>query len=136
MKYGDNPGRCFAVEAGPGEVVIVPPGWAHATVSAEPQQPLTFGAWCDRNYGFEYDDIREHNGLAWFPIISKTEKIEWQPNPMYVFSELQVKNPADYTNLGIEKGKPIYTQFEADESKFSFVPFPALKENEWREFIP
>jgi glucose-6-phosphate isomerase len=32
----DNPGRCFAVEASPGEVVIVPPDWAHATISADP----------------------------------------------------------------------------------------------------
>ena len=33
--------------------VIVPPGWVHATISADPKQPLTFGAWCDRDYGFE-----------------------------------------------------------------------------------
>ena len=38
---GDDPGRCFAVEALPGQVVIVPPGWAHATISADPEQPLT-----------------------------------------------------------------------------------------------
>jgi len=37
----DDPGRCFAVLAEPGEVVIVPPGWAHATISADPNQPLT-----------------------------------------------------------------------------------------------
>ena len=40
----DDPGRCFAVTDGPGEVVIVPRGWAHATLSAEPETPLTFGA--------------------------------------------------------------------------------------------
>lgn len=32
----DDPGRCFAVEAGAGDVVIVPPGWVHATISADP----------------------------------------------------------------------------------------------------
>jgi hypothetical protein len=25
----DDPGRCFAVLAGPGEKVLVPPGWGH-----------------------------------------------------------------------------------------------------------
>jgi len=60
----DDPGRCFAVYASPGEIVVVPPGWAHATISADPTEPLTFGAWCDRDYGFEYDMIREHRGLA------------------------------------------------------------------------
>ena len=39
----DDPGRCFAVEAGAGDVVIVPPGWVHATISADSKQPLTFG---------------------------------------------------------------------------------------------
>ena len=37
---GDDPGRCFAVSAGPGETVVVPPGWAHATISADPRRPM------------------------------------------------------------------------------------------------
>jgi glucose-6-phosphate isomerase, archaeal len=132
----DNPGRCFAVEAGPGEVVVVPPGWAHATISADPDKPLTFGAWCDRAYGFEYDDVRAHKGLAWFPVIGNNEKIEWQPNPMYRYSELKVKAPADYSCLGIEKTKPVYTQFEEDKSRFLFVSHPQVKEKIWRSFLP
>ena len=48
----DQPGRCFAVEAFPGDQVLVPSGWAHCTISADSEQPLTFGAWCDREYGF------------------------------------------------------------------------------------
>ena len=36
-RAADDPGRCYAIEAGPGEVVVVPPGWAHATVSVDPQ---------------------------------------------------------------------------------------------------
>ena len=65
----DDPGRCFAVEAGVGEVVVVPPGWAHATISADPGTTMTFGAWCDRAYGFVYDGIRAHGGMAWFPTV-------------------------------------------------------------------
>src|SRR6202167_5312917 len=30
----DDPGRCFAVTAGPGDKVVVPPGWAHAVINA------------------------------------------------------------------------------------------------------
>lgn len=41
----DQPGRCYAVHAFPGDVVIVPPYWVHATISANPRLPLTFGAW-------------------------------------------------------------------------------------------
>lgn len=35
----DQPGRCYAVHAKPGEVVIVPPYWVHATISANPEIP-------------------------------------------------------------------------------------------------
>lgn len=43
---GDIPGRCFAVEAGPGEVVLVPPGWAHCTIrwTVPSRWPLGHGA--------------------------------------------------------------------------------------------
>ena len=132
----DNPGRCFAVEAGIGEIVIVPPGWAHATISADPQRPLTFGAWCDRDYGFEYDDVRAHKGLAWFPLISHSGKIEWQKNLNYQECELIVKSPEKYSSLGIEPGKSIYTQFGEFPDKFAFVPRPQLIENVFQDFVP
>ncbi len=132
----DDPGRCFAVEAGPGEVVVVPPGWAHATISANPQQPLTFGAWCDRKFGFEYDDIRSRKGLAWFPVLKKNHEIEWRPNEKYITGKLNVKQPEKYHQLGIQTGVPIYTQFAEDKEKFRFVPFPGEKSKEWIDFVP
>ena len=53
QEYADDyPGQCFAVYANTGDIVIVPPQWAHATISADPLMPLTFGAWCDREFGF------------------------------------------------------------------------------------
>ena len=132
----DQPGRCFAVTAGPGEVVIVPPYWAHATISADPEQPLTFGAWCDREYGFEYEGVRAHKGLAWFPVLAPDGKIEWQKNTNYSDCELIIKSPAIYNQLNIVTGKPIYTQFEEDLEKFGFVPRPQLEKATWNNFIP
>ncbi len=133
----DNPGRCFAVYAGPGDVVVVPPEWAHATISADPNTPLTFGAWCDREYGFLYDDVRAKNGLAWYPLVNADGEIEWKANPNYEKSELTIKPPADYsTSLQIEKSGPIYTQFEENPAKFQFVSAPVLKKQVWENFIP
>jgi len=132
----DNPGRCFAVVAQPGDVVIVPPYWAHATISADAKQPLTFGAWCDREYGFDYDAVRAHKGLAWFPVIAKNGKIEWQRNPNYLESELEVKSPDMYTQLGIEIRKSIYKQFEENTEKFLFIPQPQLIKDLWINFRP
>lgn len=132
----DQPGRCFAVEARPGDIVIVPPYWAHAAISADPEQPLTFGAWCDRDYGFEYDEVRRHKGLAWFPEIQPDLKIGWQQNPNYFVSELTIKGPERYAQLGIETRKAIYTQFEEDPEKFLFVPQPQVVEEFWKKFTP
>lgn len=132
----DQPGRCFAVVAKPGDVVIVPPYWAHATISADPEQPLTFGAWCDREYGFEYDAVLAHKGLAWFPVISENGEIEWQKNTNYLDSELIVKSPEIYTEFDIEPGKSIYTQFEEKFEKFEFVPQPHIIAKIWIKFTP
>jgi glucose-6-phosphate isomerase, archaeal len=132
----DNPGRCFAVVANPGDVVVVPPSWAHATISADPEQPLTFGAWCDRAYGFEYDGVRAHKGLAWFPVIASSGEIEWLKNPNYGECGLIVKSPEIYTQLGIEPGIPIYSQFETDPEKFQFVPQPQKVKEVWENFVP
>ena len=60
----DNPGRCVAVVAGPGDKVVIPPGWAHYVVNADPNTRMCFGALCDRQYGFEYTGVRAHGGLV------------------------------------------------------------------------
>lgn len=132
----DQPGRCFAVIANPGDVVIVAPYWAHATISADSEQPLTFGAWCDREYGFEYDGVRAHKGLAWFPVISPSGEIVWQKNPNYQDCELIVKSPEIYTQFGIEPKKPIYQQFEENPEKFIFVTRPQLVKEVWENYVP
>lgn len=132
----DNPGRCFAVEARPGEVVIVPPDWAHATISADPEEPLTFGAWCDRNYGFEYDKVRAHKGLAWFPVYDNNNSITWVRNSNYHSSELVMKTPSQHPELGLVQGKPIYEVFENSPGTFLYVANPEIMLNEWQNFVP
>lgn len=132
----DQPGRCYAVEAGPGDVVIVPPAWVHATISADPRQPLTFGAWCDRDYGFEYDAVRRHGGIAWFPLIGGDGHLTWEPNPAYQTNELIIKGPGDYAAFGLEKGKPIYRQCSENPDRFLFVSDPGRVAPLWEHFEP
>lgn len=133
----DAPGRCYAVYAEKGDVVIVPPLWAHATISADTATPLLFGAWCDREYGFEYEKVRAHKGLAWYPLVNDDDKINWAANSNYEKSDLIVKKPRDYYNdFGIEKGVPVYTQFQQHPEMFQFVSKPGLKQAVWNCFVP
>ncbi len=132
---GHNPGKCYAVYAEPGDIVIVPPFWAHATISADPDHPLTFGAWCDRDYGFEYKDIRSRNGLAWYPVYTHGG-LTWQHNANYDRADLVEKIPESYEDFNIDQGVCIYKQYEGDHNRFDFVPRPDLKDMGWLNFIP
>ncbi|MFT3787017.1 MAG: glucose-6-phosphate isomerase family protein [Tepidisphaeraceae bacterium] len=131
-----DPGRCFAVEAGPGQTVLVPPGWAHATISADPSVPLTFGAWCDREYGFEYDAVRARRGLAWYPLVDEKGNLDWRANPNYAHAQLVRRAPRVYHEFGVDPRVPIYEQFANDPNQFQWVSRPELKRDAWLHFEP
>lgn len=130
----DDPGRCFAVTAGPGDKVVVPPGWAHAVINADPKTRMMFGAWCDRQYGFVYDAIRAHRGLAWFPILDGQQKIHWEPNPRYRPGDLSVRGARAYPELGLNPSKAIYEQFSNDADSVQWVSEPARAASVWANF--
>jgi glucose-6-phosphate isomerase, archaeal len=132
----DDPGRCFAVTAEPGDVVVVPPGWAHATLSASQEAPLTFGAWCDRDSGFEYDEVRARRGLAWYALLDDCGQLEWRRNTRYVSRELLMGPPDSYQKLFLRKGVPIYTQFERNPEAVQWVSEPARMSDVWPDFVP
>jgi len=135
-RAADDAGRCFAVEAGPGETVVVPPGWAHATISASGLEPMTFGAWCDREYGFEYDAVRARGGLAFFPVLDSGWGIRWARNARYDAPELEVRRARTYPELGLVRGEPIYRTFARNPDAVQWVSDPARVAPIWNGFEP
>ena len=135
-KSGDDPGRCFAIEAGPGEQVVIPPDWAHYVVNADMHSPLIFGAWCDRQYGFDYTQMRAHHGLAWFPLMADDGKISWEANPTYSANELECRKTRNYPELGLSPTTPIYEQFRGNPESVQWVSDPARFSNLWPRFEP
>lgn len=136
----DAPGRCFAVLAGPGDCVLVPPGWPHATINARPEETMAFGAWCVRDYGFEYEKVRAHGGLAWYPIV-EDGALRFVKNDKYQTEQCIIKRPRSYAEFGLEAGVPIYTQFIRDPDQFLFISQPARAVDEagrslWEHFVP
>lgn len=128
----DDAGICYAVHATVGDVVVVPPGWVHATINADINTNMTFGAWCVKDYSFDYKDVRKHNGIAFFPEVVRGE-IEWKFNANYKTGELQVKEARTYPELDIDKNIPIYQQFTENPDKFLFVSHPILANNIWKD---
>ena len=132
----DDPGRCIAVTAKAGDQVVVPPGWAHCVINADPGSRMAFGAWCDRQYGFEYTGVRAHHGLAWFPLLTEAGAIEWQANPRYGASQLEERGPRAYKELGLDAGRSLYGQFVDDPDAVLFVAEPGRVGDVWRGFTP
>lgn len=132
----EDPGKCYAVYAKAGEVVIVPPNWAHYTVNADIEKNMVFGAWCIRDYGFEYDEVRAHGGLAYFPVLEKDNTIAWEKNETYTSQRIIEKKPRRYEEFGLIQGVPIYTQYEKKKDLFDFVTKPDTVKNIWRTFEP
>jgi glucose-6-phosphate isomerase len=135
-KSGDNPGRCIAIEAGPGDKVVMPPAWAHFVANADPHATLIFGAWCDRQYGFDYTQVRAHQGLAWFPLLDVNGEITWKANRSYQTSTLKCRKARAYTDLGLSSGTPIYEHLHSNPEAIQWVSDPAKLRHLWPRFEP
>ena len=131
----DDAGRCFAVYGKAGDVIIVPPGWVHATVNASPDRAMTFGAWCVRDYGFDYTDVRRHKGIAFFPVF-EDGKLLWKRNTTYRSGTLTEKAAREYPEFGLTAGVPIYKQYEQDPERFRFVTNPLEFPQLWQNYEP
>ncbi len=131
----DNPGKCYAIHAKANEVVIVPPNWAHATINANPETAMLFGAWCVRDYGFDYAEVRAHHGVAYFPQM-KDNRVIFKSNKHYQAQDIIIKGTRTFPEFNIEPGVPIYTQYENNPSLFNFVTNPNIANHIWENFKP
>jgi glucose-6-phosphate isomerase len=132
----EDPGCCVAVEAAAGDRVVVPPGWVHCVINADPGARMVFGAWCDREYGFVYDGVRARGGLAWFPLLSEEDGISWQPNPRYLANSLVQRQARSYPELGLSAATPIYEQFVRNPDSVQWVSDPERFAELWPGFQP
>ena len=132
----DDPGRCFAITANVGDKVVVPPQWAHCVINADPERRLVLGAFCDRQYGFVYDEVRAHGGLAWFPVLNQRNEISWEANPKYRKSDLSVRSPRTYAELGVDANLAMYAQFSRDPGTLQWVSEPESVKEFWTDFEP
>ena len=132
----DAPGRCFAITAHPGDQVVVPPGWAHCVINADRGNRMAFGAWCDRQYGFDYTGVRAHRGLAWFPVFNASGAFDWKPNPTYSPSSLELRRARTYPDLGLDGSRSLYLAFVDNPESVMFVADPHRAEALWNGFTP
>jgi glucose-6-phosphate isomerase len=132
----DAPGRCFAVEAEPGDKVVIPPGWAHCVINVDPDEVMVFGAWCVRDYGFDYRAVRAHGGLAWFLLSDETRNVKWERNPSYEECCIVKTRSREHPELNVLREIPIYEQFSRNPESLQWISDPAKVARTWQTFEP
>jgi glucose-6-phosphate isomerase len=133
-EVADVPDPCLAIEAIPGDLVLIPPAWAHYIVNANPDETMVFGAFCDREYGFVYKSIRERGGLAWFPVCEAGGRIGWKRNPKYGASQLMLHRARSYPELSLDADLSIYEQFARNPESLQWVSEPGKYAHLWDSF--
>jgi glucose-6-phosphate isomerase len=105
-------------------------------INADRNKRMAFGAWCDRQYGFDFTGVRAHRGLAWFPVFDAADRIAWKPNRNYNACPLEVRNARTYPELGLDSEQPLYLEFLRDPNSVMFVPEPQRAAACWPSFVP
>jgi glucose-6-phosphate isomerase, archaeal len=92
----------IVVEAGPGDKVVIPPGWAHATVNLG-DGPMAFGAVYALEARLLYEPLRELQGTAHYVLADGT----FEANPRYrSVPPPRRKPPHEIPQHGIGRGRP------------------------------
>lgn len=119
----------LAVAAGPGDVVVIPPGYAHATVNAG-EGPVVLANWVYEGFASDYGPVAARGGLAWFWL---ADPPGWERNPSYSGARLRELPPAPPALLGLRPGEPLYALGTRDPERLRFLADPAAHAALWRE---
>ena len=85
--------------------------------------------------GFDYNGVRSHGGVAFFPYV-EDGTLKWRRNPAYEGGELVIKDARTWEDFSLEPGVPVYMQFQKDKDRFLFVADPARCADLWNDFTP
>jgi glucose-6-phosphate isomerase, archaeal len=110
----------IVIEAGPGDKIAIPPGWAHATVNVG-DGPLVFGAVYAPAAELLYEPLRRRQGTAHYVLADGT----LEPNPAYRRVPTPRRRPPHvFPERGIEPGRPALAALVQDASALDFVSRP------------
>jgi glucose-6-phosphate isomerase len=110
-------GDSIVVEAGPGDKVAIPPGWAHATVNVG-SEPMAFGAVYALDARLLYDPLRRLQGTAHYVLADGT----LEENPRYArVPPARRMPPHEIPECGVVAGRPALA---GDVARLDFVSRP------------
>jgi glucose-6-phosphate isomerase len=118
----------IVVEAGPGDKVVIPPGWAHATVNVG-DVPMAFGAVYALDARLLYEPLRALQGTAHYVLADGT----LEPNPRYrAVPAARRQTPHEVPEHGIGHGRPTLS---GDLSLLDLVSRPERYPAIWKRLV-
>jgi glucose-6-phosphate isomerase len=121
-------GDVIVVEAGPGDKVAIPPGWAHATVNVG-EGPMAFGAVYALDAKLLYDPLRRWQGTAHYVLADGT----LEPNPRYASVPAPRRMPPHrIPECGVDTGRPALA---GDVARLDFVSRPERYPALWPRLV-
>ena len=98
----DQVSDVIVVEAGPGDKVVIPPGWAHATINLG-EEPMAFGAVYALEARLLYEPLRKLQGMAHYVLADGS--LEVNPRYRHVPTARRMA-PHEIPGHGIGHGRP------------------------------
>jgi len=121
----------IVVEAGPGDKVAIPPGWAHATINIG-EEPMAFGAVYAVDARLLYDPLRELQGTAHYVLADGS----LEPNPSYRrVPPARRQRPHALEEVRIAAGRPALEALAGDPGRLDFVVRPEACPGLWERLI-
>lgn len=106
-----------------GRKIIVPPGYAHATVNVG-DTPLVFSDLVYSGCENEYGEIQQRHGMAYY-LFERNNTVRFMRNPAYEqAAPLRALEPVELPGLGIRFGTPIYDILAETPQVFSYLADP------------
>lgn len=121
--------RLLAVECGPGDVVVIPPGFAHATANVG-EGWLVLANWVYAGFAADYGPVAARRGMAYYRL---RDPDGWQPNPQYPAPVLRLVPPTPPQLLGLAPGQPVFALGAQHPYRLDWLRRPEGEPSLWRE---
>ena len=108
----DNPAilsEMYIIEAGPGEKVLMPPGFGHISVNAG-DAALVLANWIADAFQYDYEPYKKFKGGGYWLVEGFIQNtIEFEKNHNYgEVPEIKKLRPKELPEFGLIRGKPMY----------------------------
>ncbi|MEW6522421.1 MAG: glucose-6-phosphate isomerase family protein [Bacillota bacterium] len=136
QKVGESPGELadvVIIDAGPGDRVLVPPGYGHITINPGPG-PLVMANWVASGFSSVYEPMRAHRGGAYYEVEEEGQGLFVENDHYQHVPEPRLVEPGVPEELGLPGGGPLYScrleclAFLTDPHPYARVLAVALEE--------